>query len=31
MDFIQFAEAVRYQGLDWLVVNESPPQVGGAL
>jgi len=27
VDFIQFAEAIKYLGLYWLVINEAPPTV----
>jgi CheY-like chemotaxis protein len=30
VDFDQFAEAVRYLGLYWLVLNQPPPVAGGA-
>jgi two-component system response regulator len=30
VDFTQFTEAVRQLGLYWLVLNETPPSVGGA-
>jgi two-component system response regulator len=29
VDFEQFADAIRQLGLYWLVINESPPRVGG--
>ncbi len=29
VDFNQFTEAVRQLGLYWLVLNESPPKIGG--